>query len=109
MMIPTRLRVIACKPIEMHSDLSLQNSVVKTFLPVTLCTTQAKVDSQKLLYFIQHPDEINNAYPCIVLKTIYSLVLNTSMGLYLFDGNHRANAALMTKQRLMAHYIDLRA
>jgi len=110
MLIPTRLRVVDAMPDELLSILlrlkELQ-STVESFMPVTLCTRQHKVDSNKLLWFIQHPDEINARHTCYVLNSFYAWVFKTSIGLYVYDGNHRANAALMTRQRLKVHYIDL--
>lgn len=110
MLVNTRLRVIPALPEELVGILLRLNelrSVVKDFIPITLCTTQARVESEKLLWFIQHRDEINAHHVCYATNTVYSQVFRTSVGLYVFDGNHRANAALMTKQRLTAHYIEL--
>lgn len=110
MLIRSRLHLIGDLPKELSSVNVLEiarTGTVQQFIPITLCAMQIKVDADKVLWFIQHRDEINAPHPCIVLGTSYSLVFKVSVGLYLFDGNHRANAALLTRQRLTAHYIDL--
>lgn len=90
-----------------NNGFDLRGNTVKEFSPICLLSVQKNLRLETLRYFLSHPEKINDEYPSIVTNTSRPIVLRTSLGLYLFDGAHRGNAALSLNRKLLSIYKDL--
>lgn len=111
MNIPSGLIQLQSVPKELidwiNSGFDLKGCIEKQFAPIYLLSVQKNIRYDSLKYFMQNSERINAPYHSAVTDTNYPIVLRTTLGLYLFDGAHRANAALRVAIKLMAHYKDL--
>jgi len=92
-------------------DALIEEASAKEISPAELKTNQTTVTRSTVEHFVAHPEEINkpqNTWSRSDTEQLLPLVCQTSDGYWLYDGNHRANAAMKLDMMLECKIVDLR-
>jgi RNA:NAD 2'-phosphotransferase (TPT1/KptA family)/GNAT superfamily N-acetyltransferase/2'-5' RNA ligase/8-oxo-dGTP pyrophosphatase MutT (NUDIX family) len=92
-------------------DRLIEEAQIEEIHPADLKTNQATLSRKDLQYFLDNPEEITKPHSNVGLsdtEQLYPLVCRTSEGDWLYDGNHRANAAMKLGIMLKCKVVDLR-